>query len=226
MRNLACFLPLAILVLSGCGSGPETPFDRDPTEPVKFSGSSPSLPKQTQYCFQDHSGAYTQAISMEHGHDRTRRLDWSQGGACIFRSLADVWALLRDQKPMVWGGVTRATASRRADPPRGVQYFFEVKYFVDSPFPEPDVDWTMAWYHSIPEGEPVDRPSRVLVNYGKIRGTSFIHNWNGSIILEALTPTVTSISLRDEIDAAQTGPEDSESGLRDIVGKLRRGASP
>ena len=226
---------LACLFFAGCGTSIDTPFGRSPTDSVDFgnppgNGGGASQPKppadaprQTRYCFLEPDGEYTRSITMDRGHDDARDIDWSQGGTCLYRPLHEAWSLLRNQPLMVWGGVTRSNSIERTDLPEGVLHFFEVKYFVDNPFPAPDVDWTMHWFHSIPEGESAEAPSQVLVNYGKVRGTSFIRKWTGSIVLEAILPGVTSIALRDEIDATQTDAKDSEDGLRDIIRKLQDG---
>ena len=214
------------LSVTSCGklsnAGEEdTPFLGNAVDPLVRIPMPPDQggqsPQETPYCVKNSDGTYHDDVTVEMGS--TSEYVWSQGGSCIFRPIREVWAVMHNQSLMVWKGISSSTFSLRKDPPSGVLYFYEVKYHVDDII---NVDWTMNWYHSVKSGTK-EVPTQILINYKKVKGTKFISLWEGSILLQAITPTVTAFTMRDQINASRTKPKDSADGLRDVHEKLKTG---
>lgn len=213
-----CTLICAAL-LGGCGEGDFSPFSRSVLEPIQFDD------RETVYCAQDPSGNYNpDQILLKKGHvGGEADYDFAQGGGCVFRSIRETWAALHNLEQMMWGGVTKQAITARPERPEGVSHFYDIKYFVDNSWPKPDVDWTMEWYHSVSDGT-FEEPRQIVINYKKVSGTRYIGYWEGSVVLDFVNATVTSIKMRDQINATQTGPDDSEGAVRDVIHKSRAGA--
>jgi hypothetical protein len=85
------------------------------------------------------------------------------------------------------------------------------------------VDWTMEWYHSVSSGSVAD-PHKVLINYKKVRGTKYIHYWEGSIWIDQVEPGVTAVAIRNQVNANGQGLDEVEITVREVIEKLRTGA--
>lgn len=200
-----------------------TPFSGNPLEPIvnlplpPENGFSKS-PRGTPYCFADEQGNYPQDIHVESGEGDT--YVWGQGGACIFRPLREVWAVTHNQPLMVWKNVDSSSYTLQSDPPTGVTHFYQVNYLVKKFI---DVHWTMNWYHSIRQGTQ-QIPLQILINYTKISGTRFISYWEGSMILHEVTPDITAISMRNQVNASQTDASDAGKTVQQMIEKLRTGS--
>lgn len=209
------------LIFIACGklvSGDEeTPLLGNPVDPlVQIPGKE--SPAANQYCLQNPDGSYSDAVKIEMGSENN--YVWAQGGACVFRSIRETWAVLHNQPLMVWDGVTSSSYKLRNDLPEGVAYFYEVKYHVDEII---DVDWMMNWYHTLKLGTK-ETPQELLINYKKVKGTKFISYWEGTVMLFEVTPSITAVIMRDQIKASRTEPQDSANAVRDVIQKLRTGA--
>lgn len=214
---------MACGVISRAGEEGETPFEGSAVEPIvpialPPNGSSGHGIAETQYCSPDENGQFSDAVQISKGSQD--EFVWAEGGACIFRSIREVWAVSHNQPVMVWDGVDSWNATAKSDRPEGISHFYEIYYFVDRII---DVNWTMSWYHSVRQGT-FEGPSQILINYKKIKGTRFIPYWEGAIILHQVTPDITSISMRNQIRASQTDEDDAVSTIRDVVQKLRSSA--
>ncbi len=227
MKKKIIFVSL-ILFLTTCGmltdseSEIDTPFTANailplvqiPLPPLRTSDNTVI---ETSYCSSNGSGGFSDEIRINMG--RENGYVWSEGGACIFRPLREAWAVTHNQPLMVWDKIDSAHFTLHPNPPTGVSHFYEIKYFVDDII---DVDWTMYWYHSIRDGV-MATPYQILINYKKVKGTRYISYWEGSIILHQVTPTVTAITMRDQISASRTDPQNSADAIRDVIQKLRTG---
>ncbi len=196
-------------------------MENAPTEPpvhsgIRGGGRNPDGsidPRRTDYCYPDSKGNYVKEVTIAgKGHNEDKEHDFAFGGGCVFRPLAEVWASLRDARVMKWEGIDEITVVPRANPPDGAVYLLEASYVEHRVF---DVKWTMNWIHSSPSKDAV------WINYGKIRGTSHIRHWQGGIVLDYISDGVTAVTMQDTIDATQTGPDDCEGSIRDVIGKLR-----
>ncbi|MGZ3706818.1 MAG: hypothetical protein ACXVA8_12380, partial [Bdellovibrionota bacterium] len=84
------------------------------------------------------------------------------------------------------------------------------------------VDWDMDWYYSVKAGS-LDDPQKILINYKKVKGTSHISYWEGSIILDRVNDHVTSFAMLNQIEADQNTAKDAEDAVKDVYRKLHDG---
>ena len=202
----------------------ETPFTGNPLSPLvpipidPPPDSNSNKPSETQYCFADENGHFSEEARVTQGD--AGNYVWAEGGSCIFRPIRTAWAATHNQPVMVWSGVDQSSYRLLGDPPSGVSHLYEVDYFVDEII---DVLWTMNWYHSVRAGSR-QKPQQILMNYVKVKGTRFISYWEGTILLHEVTPDITAITMRDQIKASRTGPGDSADAIRQIIEAIRTGA--
>jgi hypothetical protein len=224
-------LVVVLAVVVGCGKKTkDSPFDRDVTIPLIDSNlrqdpgaSGPML--RTDFCYPDPNGSYgdavkyTDKVSLSRGHDDGKDFNWGFGGGRVNRPIREVWAVLHNQAVMVWSGVSTSSYAVQS-PPGGTTHYYQVNYHVDNGFPLPSVDWQMDWYHSLSGGDARE-PQKIVINYRKVKGTKYIEYWEGSIVLDFITPTLTAIAGRDQIKASRTSADDAAGSVQDIVTKAR-----
>lgn len=223
MNRISTFLFLTLaLTLSGCGKDVLTPFGGVPDQPLVDGASgrqqSPDGDFPTDYCKKNADGQYPDAMYKLDGDGRSDLLR-AVGGGCINRNIKDVWATALNQPLMVWNEVDESSAVRQPAP-EGVTHFYETSYAV---FKFITVRWKMKWFYSLQEGT-LERPERVLVNYTKTEGTSFIKTWRGNFLLERVNDNVTAFYMANEIEARQNDLNDTKNAINDVYGKLRTGA--
>jgi len=198
------------LLMSACGNADRSTFPGDPSYPL-------FLMDPREYCKQAEDGSFDgETVTIDSGEED--KYVWSQGGGCIKRPILDVWGATHNFDLMLWDGVD-SYKLLVGEPPEKVSHFYEAYYVVNDFI---TVTWTMQWYHSVGFGTKAD-PEFLIINYKRVAGTQYIPYWEGSILLEKIEPGVTAIAVRNQIDAAQTGVEDSISAIEDIVYKLRTG---
>ena len=105
-------------------------------------------------------------------------------------------------------------------------HFYEVTYVKENGFPLPTVDWTMEWYHhvAIPKND-IKNPERIIINYKKTKGTKFIRYWEGSIIVDFISPSITAIAIRNQMEGERMDEEKAQGSTVQIVDKARSGAA-
>jgi hypothetical protein len=244
-KNLA--LTLALLVLASCGKKKDdSPYTKDPTVPLVDLDTDPPtplvpapphaplppdphhphpapppLPPQdhpTKYCNKAPSDPdYRDGVGASPGS--RDGYDFGLGGGCMHRPIREVWAAALNQQLMQWVDVDDSR-SLSYTPPAGVAFFFSVNYAVHRFI---TVDWDMDWYHTVKAGTKAE-PVKLLINYKKVRGTSHISYWEGTIILDRVNDHVTSFAMLNQINADQTSPQDAADAVKDVYGKLRNGA--
>jgi hypothetical protein len=229
-RNVLLILAACFLVL-GCGKkNKNSPFNGDASAPLVDTsvhhepGASGDV-LSTDFCKPDPNGPYgdtvkySDKVTVNKGHDDTGNYDWGDGGACVNRPIREVWAVLNNQAAMVWGGVTTSSYSA-ITPPAGIALGYSVNYHVDNGFPLPSVDWVMDWFHTVKSGTNA-APVKIVIRYQKVSGTTYISMWEGDIVLDYISPTVTAIRGTDHINASRTGPDDSAGSVQDVIQKAR-----
>lgn len=220
-RILAATFLLSFCFYTGCSSNIETGFEGDITKPLDGipTGTVPTTgegPFPTQYCYKS-NGEFISNVSVTRGGGK---YDWALGGTCIFRPLRDVWAAFNHPSFMRWPEAEGYAAALSAAP-AGVQLLWNTHYHLER-FPVGDVDWDMAWYHTIMQGSP-SNPRQVVINYGKYNGTSYIKRWQGSVLLEFVTPTITSITIKDTLSASTQDSQNCEATVRTLVTNSQSG---
>lgn len=238
-------LALALLVFSSCGKKvKDTPYTGDPTVPLlPIDDTKPSTPDPqpqpqpaqpdphhpvqptppapphdtpTKSCDKT-GGDYSEGIAPQPGQFEGH--DYGFGGGCIRRPILEVWATSLNQALMQWVDVDDSRALEYA-PPAGVAFFFSVNYAVHKFI---TVDWDMDWFHTVKAGTK-QAPEKILINYQKVRGTSHIQFWRGTILLTRVNDHVTSFTMGNQISADQTSAQDAADAVKDVYGKLQTGA--
>ena len=179
----------------------------------------------TTYCQPNADGTYGFDAKMNGGEtsDGNGRYYFGEGGGCLNRPIRDAWGASMNQDLMVWTEPGNSGTSVLAAPPAGVTRFFDVEYtHAEKGYPI-KVKWNMTWYHTVLAGTPA-APERILINYRRYKGTKFIRYWEGSIILTRISDTVTSIWIRNQINAQRITEVNARGGATDIIAKLRDGA--
>lgn len=235
-------IALGVFALAACGkkSKQETPYTGDPSQPLVNIGntdltSDPAPPvlrpkpapspipapvpdHETVSCNQKANGSqYSEGSNTTHGS--RDGYDWGSGGGCIHRPIREVLAVSLNRPLMVWNEVDDSTFLQYS-PPDHVNYFFSVTYNVHRII---TVSWNMDWYYTIKAGD-LANPQKILINYKKTKGTSHISYWEGSIVLDHVNDSVTSLTMLNQINADQTSAQDAEDAVKDVYGKLRTGA--
>ena len=210
------FAIFIVFILGGCGHSIDTPLQKDPTK-SPFAHDTKSVPGiSTSYCAPDAGGVYPgETILITKKLDNGQH-DVGEGGACILKSLADVWHSSQTEEALSWDRATLKWLKEIKPAPSGtllaLQSFYDAGFFQN---------FTIDWIHKDLDG-PADAPTKILITYNKVKGTSYISFWEGSIELQALTPTVTSVRMTNEISAAQTGPEEAAKAVKDMITRLRK----
>jgi hypothetical protein len=237
MKKLAALSVIALTLASSCGkkNKGDTPYTTDPTVPLVDLDTSPTTPPPhtdpghpghpttppdtpTRYCNKGvNDKEYPEGVHTSSGSQNG--YDFGVGGGCLRLPIREVWAKLLNQKLMVWVDVDESTYLQYS-PPEHVSFFFTVNYVVHQII---TVDWDMDWYHTVKAGSK-DAPVKILVNYKKVKGTSHISYWEGSIILDRVNDHVTSFAMKNQITADQTNAKDAEDAIKDVYGKMQTGA--
>jgi hypothetical protein len=199
---------LAGLLSVGCGRTLFTPLVGDPTVPLPGDAAAPTV--ATEFCRPGEDGRYPLAETHLEEPFWDGRLAVARGGGCLGRSLAEAYRVLRNPDALKWERAVLVGYVQLPDD--RVSALFESSYVAGpSVFAQ---RWTMQWYHTV-------TADRVFVRYKKTVGTSFIPQWDGTLELVAVAPSVTAVSMRNEIEAARTGLAESADTVRDQLTRLR-----
>lgn len=232
MKFLSLLAALSmVLALSSCGKkNISSAWDRDVKNPLL--DSNPQRDERgaisTAFCRLDPNGAYStkvggvearysDAVNVANGHRDD--YDFGEGGACVNRPIREVLAAAQNQEFFHWEGTTNF-ALRSVESPDPLTKHYVYTYHVSNPFPLPNVDWTMDWFYSVVKGT-LEQPEQVVISYKKIEGTKYIRKWEGSITLDYVSDTITSIAASDHADATQQDSKDAEATVRTIIEKAR-----
>lgn len=226
---------LSLAILAGCGkSDIETAWNGSKSDPLLDSNpsqdpSNPGTPGdpilRTAYCVPDANGPYgdhirySDLVQGSHGHDGAANFDWGQAGGCVNRSFDETWLALQNHNQLIFKDVTSTTFTTM-ETPEGFAHYYQAKYMVKNSFPLPSVDFTVDWFHSLRNGT-FEQPKQVVIRYKKVRGTKYIGYWEGSITLDYIRPGVTSVTVRNQINATRQNDQDAENTARDLVSFAR-----
>src|SRR5690606_1848701 len=114
-------------------------------------------------------------------------------GGCVHRSARDVWGTLHNEALMVWANVTEYSIAE-GEAEEGVDFLYEASYTVPNLI---TIQWDMIWAHTLLEGT-FEAPRRVVVNYRRTDGSRHLPYWEGTILIEALGPSLTGVTIRDQ----------------------------
>ncbi len=213
---------VSVLLLAACGNGPPTPFVGDPTAPSleaeKPTESAVDAPEEGPYC-KIVGGKYTSSQPVIALTGKSNGNFWAQGGGCIERPLYELWAVTHNPEIAAWNESDLAAFSQGKD--RRVDFHFETHHEAGPKIPFiPRVNWKMDWFQTLTEGS-VEHPSYLVVKYVKSEGTSHIGFWEGTFELKALTQSVTSFVMRNEIRGTRVDSEKSQGAIRDMYLRLK-----
>jgi hypothetical protein len=250
MFTLASVVLLTVTV--ACQKKTSTPFTGDPTKPIapidssfgsrhstSIAGDEPDsvqpLP-HTKYCFMvnHHLRAGYHTDDQGQASDDRGSFSFADGGGCINKPIKDLWATAMDLDYFKWdGGDTyQVDAHPKRDAPKpGTHDSYSVRYhsFMKST-PTLYGDYLMHWFFTLKSGTEV-APEAVLINYVKTAGISNIHRWEGTIILERVSDSVTSFGMRDQQltfdqNDAQVAPAEVASGVEKMFTLLSKPDAP
>lgn len=211
---LLCLIPL----LCACpGPPPPELAPVDITQPMILDLSAHVAgPDGTAACTRLADGSYQSATEVMRGEEEG--FYWSQGGGCIERPLREIWGVTHNQPHMIWEQIDDATFETLT-PPEGFSHAYSIVYIKKAFI---TVDWTMIWTHALVRGTP-EAPEQVVVNYRRIEGTSYLPYWEGTILLEALDTGVTSVTIRNQINASRTDEDDAAGTITNLLARLAEG---
>jgi hypothetical protein len=89
------------------------------------------------------------------------------------------------------------------------------------PAPMITLDWEEDWGYFLADGTP-EAPKKIVISYQKTDGTDYIPHLCGSIVLKAVTPGATDVSLYEEIEAlGKRSGNDTAKGHLGTLATLR-----
>ncbi|MBY0372240.1 hypothetical protein K2X33_16280 [bacterium] len=219
---------LLIAALSGCGNEPPTPFSGEPITPLAPAAPTSTQPvendepalDQTAFCAPDAAGVYRSAPKLvaKSGKNPQGRFS-AEGGGCIERPLADILAVMQTPAGVKWKKARVDKFDPGTDPL--VDWLFTAVY------KENIASWTIEWRQKVAQGDLVD-PQLVHIRYNRTVG-QFITFWEGGIDLQKLTPTVTGVTISNEIQGnflAGINTSHAEGGLQDLFNNMKDVPTP
>jgi hypothetical protein len=210
-----------LLLLAGCGDGPPTPFAGDPTAPT-FDHASQAIQDaapEGPYCKVGTDGKY---VGLKTGIARKGKrgeIFFAEGGGCIERPMREVWAVSHNPQIAAWRESDLISFKQSVD--KRVDFYFVSHHEAGPSFPFVGrTNWDMEWFQTLTEGD-LDRPEHVVVKYLKHKGTSHIVFWEGSFELKALTESVTSFAMRNEVRGTRIDVDKAAGGVTDLFARLK-----
>ena len=183
-------------------------------------GSDPA--RGTKFCAPDGSGQFPgEAVAMQSGQAPADGSAWAIGGGCVLRPIREVWAAISNLQAMRFGGSDSMEWAPATD--AGTQYVhvYDLTYHKQAPIIS-SISWVIRWYHGVGRGT-FAQPSQVNINYQRTHGTFLIPIWNGGLVLDKVTSTVTSLAIRNNFKASQSSGE-NEASARSAVAEMIRKA--
>ena len=143
-----------------------------------------------------------------------KKNDWGQVSGLVHHSINDLYQKLLDPKTIRNGSDTQVEVT-----PIEIKDFLKrtSQKIVIKPTFFITVEWKEDWLYSLKEGTATD-PKVIVISYQKAEGTSHIKLLCGNILLTQLSPTLTGVSLYEEVQADRRSAEDA---LKGITGTLR-----
>ena len=169
-------------------------------------------------CVPDAQGNTSNSISVSTGSEEN--FDWGEATACVARPIRDAWGVLHNQDLIIWGGVNESSYETRTDLPAGFSHFYEVNYKVKQFIIT--VSWVMDWLHQLTQGTMQD-PKEVKITYSKVSGTSYIEYWEGTVTLNAISPTLTQVTVHNAVKAERQNAEKAGETAHDLLAKIQTG---
>ncbi len=212
---------IVLLLAAGCGKNIETPFQDDARKsPILKQENHHVVAGVGVHCKPDSSGNYPKDNFVVADKGETAQFFFGQGGGCIARSLRETIAAAQNQESLAFNGSDLIGFENVPNPAQG-NFLFQTRYSAGPAMFKQR--WTIEWYHTITEGT-LAAPSKAIIRYKKTFGSSYIELWQGTLELEALTPEMTSLVMRNEIKAPRIGVDDAIGTVKDTLGHLRTAA--
>jgi hypothetical protein len=162
--------------------------------------------------------------ALEKGQDATafgkydNGTTWGKVRGTIDKPIDKVLQLLLDHNNTKSSRVHEMKVDKKEDPNYLARH---TVYFKIKPFLFITVEWREDWGYALAAGTPAD-PSRIVISYQKIEGTSHIEHLCGNIVLNKLSSTQTDVYEYEEAKATQRSPEDTVNGLLGTLKTLRK----
>jgi hypothetical protein len=139
---------------------------------------------------------------------------WGVLGADVHLSVRNIYFLLSDHNTTKSSRVDKMGVTEEMDP----HYLLRQKvHFEINPFPFVTIDWDEQWAFTLLDGTS-EKPTKVLISYEKVDGTSHIKHLCGDILITQLTPETSHVLFYEEVQATNQSQGDTVSGLK---GKLK-----
>lgn len=161
---------------------------------------------------------------FESGKDFTSKgqnkseVDWAEVGGLVNKSVKDLYLKLLDPKTIRSGDNVKVNASDLQSNPIAKNY---LKYIEQSIELKPrwflTLKWKENWAYTLLDGT-AENPKTILISFQKFEGTSHIERFCGSILLQTISPTQSSVYIYQEMKASR---RDAQNILDDITGTLR-----
>jgi hypothetical protein len=197
---------LASLLSISCGDGPEKPLIFKP----------PTNQLESRYC-EIKEGKYLGPSVFNHREVIFQKGErngnyFAIGGGCIQAPLSEVWARTLTQDGISWRDAHSEGIHELTLPSftKTIQSHYAAKKFIK---------WTMQWGHVVTLGTPSD-PVHIQIQYQKVKGTKYIEHWVGTIDLEALSDSITSVVISSEISGRSIGVDNAAGAVGDLFENL------
>jgi len=156
-------------------------------------------------------------LAPDSGKPTTNEKDgifWGVVTGDVHLPVRNVYFLLSDHNTTKSSRVEKMGVTEEMDP----HYLLRQKvHFEIDPFPFVTVDWDEEWAYALLEGTS-EKPTKVLISYEKVDGTSHIKHLCGSILITQINPQSSEVLFYEEVQATNQSQGDTVSGLK---GKLK-----
>jgi hypothetical protein len=212
-------LKVFVFVVFALGiSSANAQFSRAAEGDIDFIGS-------TDYCSPDSAGHYPIEAPIVQDQTVTSGVS-DQGGACVPRSIEQTLAALANPDNLAWPHTQPdgdAVEVATNDLPAGASSATVMSYKQKANFIY-TAHWKMEFAYSVTEGTKAE-PKQIRIRYKKVSGESHIAVWSGVIELNALTHSMTSIAVRDVMDATQISNQNTREGVSFLIDRARNGSA-
>lgn len=159
-------------------------------------------------------GDHPEILSIVSGGDAD--LWWAHGQGYIHAPVDSVWIHARDIEVCVDRREVEAWTSTWGTVPS-----FDASYTIHNTARDIiTVEYDATWVHEVQALDEADMPSRVVAQWDKTAGTPFIELLAGSVVLEAVEPNVTKVSLVEHLQAPLRDDETIATYLSDYFADL------
>lgn len=141
-------------------------------------------------------------------------IDWGAARGIVKKPILEVYKKLLDHRTVKDMGRTRLLTKQIKRP--GYLDFHRVDVTVRV-FGPITVSWVEEWGYHLAEGTP-ELPTKIVISYQKVEGTSYIQHQCGSFVLKAQDAKSTDVFLYEQVKASH---RDAEDTVKMVVGILR-----